>query len=167
MQVAGPNGPPNEAYATMLLRKMRAIPGIADVRLQQSTHYPEFAFDVDRTHADQLGITERDVTNSLVANLSGTFQVAPAFWLNPKNGVSYPIVAQAPQYRIDSLSKMENIPVTGSKPGELQVLGGLGADAAGRTATRWCPTTPSSRPSTSMRPPKAATSARWPARSRR
>ena len=124
VQVAGPNGEANQAYADRLLRRLRTIPGIADVRLQQSTHYPELAFDVDRTQADELGVTERDVTNSLVANLSGTFQVAPAFWLNPKNGVSYPIVAQTPQYRLDSLSQMENIPVTGSKSG-IQLLGGV------------------------------------------
>jgi multidrug efflux pump subunit AcrB len=124
IQVAGPNRDANKAYADTLLRQLRTIPGIADVRLQQSTHYPELAFDVDRTQADELGVTERDVTNSLVANLSGTFQVAPAFWLNPKNGVSYPIVAQTPQYRLDSLSQMENIPVTGSKAG-IQLLGGL------------------------------------------
>ena len=60
------------------------------MRLQQSSHYPEFGIDVDRTRAGETGITERDVTNSLVVNLAGSFQVAPAFWLNPKNGVSYP-----------------------------------------------------------------------------
>ena len=125
VQVAGPNGAQNEAYAQTLLHRLRAIPGIADVRLQQSSHYPEFAVDVDRTRADQLGVTERNVTNSLVANLAGTFQTAPAFWLNPRNGVSYPIVAQTPQYRLDTLSQMENIPVTGSHAGEAQVLGGL------------------------------------------
>ena len=126
VQVSGPNTGADEAYAQELLRRMRKVDGIADVRLEQSTHYPEFAFDVDRTRADQLGLTERNVTNSLVANLTGTFQVAPAFWLNPRNGVSYPIVAQTPQYRLDSLSRMENIPVTGSSGGDMQVLGGLG-----------------------------------------
>jgi|694.fasta_scaffold09295_4 multidrug efflux pump subunit AcrB len=125
IQVAGPNSAQNEAFTQALLHKLRLIPGIADVRIQQSTHYPEFAVDVDRTRAGQLGVTERNVTNSLVANLAGTFQVAPAFWLNPKNGVSYPIVAQTPQYRLDTLSQMENIPVTGSKGGDAQVLGGL------------------------------------------
>ncbi len=125
VQVAGPSASQNEAFAEALLHKLRAIPGIADVRLQQSSHYPEFAVDVDRTRADQLGVTERNVTNSLAANLAGTFQTAPAFWLNPRNGVSYPIVAQTPQYRLDTLSSMENIPVTGSRPGESQVLGGL------------------------------------------
>ena len=115
VMVAGPNRAENEAYAKELMRSMANVPGATDVRLQQSSHYPELAVDVDRTRADQLGVTERDVTNSLVVNLAGSFQVAPAFWLSPRTGVSYPIVAQTPQYQIDSLSKMENIPVTGSE----------------------------------------------------
>ena len=82
--------------------------------------------DVDRTRAEALGLTERDVTNTLVTNLSGSFQTAPAFWLNPKNGVSYPIVAQTPQYRLDTMSQVENIPVTGAGTSNMQVLGGLG-----------------------------------------
>jgi multidrug efflux pump subunit AcrB len=72
-----------------------------------------------------MGVTERDVTNSLVVNLASSFQLSPAQWLDPRNGASYPIVAQTPQYRLDSLSKMQNIPVTGSG-GRMQVLGALG-----------------------------------------
>ncbi len=67
---------------------------------------------MDRTRAGAVGLTERDVTNSLSTTLAGSFQTAPAFWLNPKNGVSYPIVAQTPQYRVDTLSRPENMPVT-------------------------------------------------------
>jgi multidrug efflux pump subunit AcrB len=126
LQVAGPNRDQNEAYALALLRKMQTIPGVADARMQQSTHYPEFAVAVDRTRADQLGITESNVTNTLVTELSGSFQTAPTFWLNSKNGVSYPIVIQSPQQDVDSLSGLENIPVTAGKPGDMQVLGGLG-----------------------------------------
>jgi multidrug efflux pump subunit AcrB len=124
--VTGPDKVANERYAELLLRRIRNVPGAADVRLQQSSRYPEYSVNVDRTRAGEVGITERDVTNSLVANLSGTFQVAPVFWLNPRTGVSYPIVAQTPQYRLDSLARMENIPVTGSDKGNLQILGGLG-----------------------------------------
>ena len=126
LQVAGPNRDQNEAYADELLAKLKLIPGLADVRLQQSTHYPQFRVSIDRTRADQLGITERDVTNTLVTTLTGSFQTAPAFWLNPKNGVSYPIVAQSPQYEVNSLSKLENIPITAGKPGDMQILGALG-----------------------------------------
>jgi len=124
VMVAGPNRVENEAYAKTLMRSVAKVSGATDVRLQQSSHYPELAVDVDRTRADELGVTERDVTNSLVVNLSGSFQVAPAFWLSPRTGVSYPIVAQTPQYDIDSMAKMENIPVTGSAGP--QILGALG-----------------------------------------
>ena len=125
LQVVGPHRDDNAAYADELLRRLRTIPGLADVRLQQSTHYPEFGVDVDRTRAGQLGLTEKDVTNTLVSTLSGSFQTAPAFWLNPRNGVSYPIVAQSPQQDVDSLSKLENIPITAGHQGDMQVLGGL------------------------------------------
>ncbi|HEY2008000.1 MAG TPA: efflux RND transporter permease subunit [Rhizomicrobium sp.] len=125
VQVAGPDKAKDEAYAVELRRRIAAIPGAADVRLQQSSHYPSFAVNVDRTRAGLVGITERDVTNSMVVNLAGSVQVAPTFWLNPKNGVSYPIVIQTPQYRMDTLSDLQNLSVTGSKPGANQILGGI------------------------------------------
>ncbi len=125
VQVAGPDKARDEAYAAELRRRIAAIPGAADVRLQQSSHYPSFAVNVDRTRAGQVGITERDVTNSMVVNLAGSVQVAPTYWLNPKNGVSYPIVIQTPQYRMDTLSDLANLSVTGSKPGSSQILGGI------------------------------------------
>jgi len=73
----------------------------------------------------QLGLTERDVTNSVVTSLAGSSQTAPTFWLNPRTGVSYPIVAQTPEYKISTLAALENVPVTGATGG-LQILGGLG-----------------------------------------
>jgi multidrug efflux pump subunit AcrB len=126
LQIAGPDTVTAQAYAQEMAQRLQHIAGIADVRVQQSSTYPEFNFDVDRSQAERLGITERDVTNSLAVNLTGSLQTAPAFWLNPKNGVSYPIVVQTPQYRIDSVSQMDNLPITGSKPGSFQILGGLG-----------------------------------------
>jgi len=126
LQVAGPNREQNEAYADKLLRRMRRVSGVADARLQQSSHYPQFRIAIDRTRAGELGLTERDVTDTLSTSLAGSFQTAPAFWLNPKNGVSYPIVAQTPQQDVNTLSGLENIPITAGKPGDLQVLGGLG-----------------------------------------
>ena len=126
LQVSGSDQAQNQAYAIELLRKLKTIPGLADVRLQQSTHYPQFNVNVDRTQASNLGIDEKDVTNTLVTTLSGSFQTAPAFWLNPRNGVSYPIVIQSPQQNVDSLSKLQNLPITSGKPGQMQILGGLG-----------------------------------------
>ena len=123
VQVAGPDKAAAQAYAGELQRRMGRIAGIADVRMQQSSHYPEFDVNVDRTRADQFGVTERNVTNSLTTTLASSLQTAPTFWLNPRNGVSYPVVIQTPQYSVDSLAKLRNIPLTGAKPG--QVLGAL------------------------------------------
>jgi multidrug efflux pump subunit AcrB len=123
LQVAGPSKAENQAYALMLLNKIRKIPGVVDPRLQQATNYPELRVDIDRTRADQVGVTERDVTNSLGTSLAGSIQTAPTFWLNPKNGVSYPIVAQTPQYKVDTLAKLQDLPVTGASGS--QILGGL------------------------------------------
>ena len=127
VMVTGPNNQANEVYAQELLRGIRKIAGTADARIEQSSRYPELAVDIDRTRAAQLGITERDVTNSMVVSLASSFQVAPAFWLDPRNGASYPIVAQTPQYQLDSLSKLANLPITSTNTGnDLQVLGALG-----------------------------------------
>jgi multidrug efflux pump subunit AcrB len=124
LQVRGPHLAANFAYANTLLGQIRRIPGVVDARIQESQANPGFDVNVDRTQAQLLGITERDVTNSLVVNLAGSSQVAPTFWLNPANGVSYPIVMQTPQYALESLAQLRNLPVNGSS-GQAQVLGGL------------------------------------------
>ena len=124
VQVTGPNGEANLAYANAVMDRMRRVTGLVDVRLQQANDYPELKVDVDRTRADQLGVTEKDVTNSLSTTLAGSGQTAPAFWLNPRNGVSYPIVAQTPQYKVDSLSDLDNVPITSSRGGS-QILGAV------------------------------------------
>jgi multidrug efflux pump subunit AcrB len=113
IQVAGPNQAGNYAMPSNCCAQVQLIPGIADTRIQQATTYPQFTVSVDRTRANELGITEGDVTNSVVANLSGTSQVAPTYWLNPHNGVSYAIVAQTPEYRMTSLNDLGNLMVTG------------------------------------------------------
>ncbi|MGC1358674.1 MAG: efflux RND transporter permease subunit [Xanthobacteraceae bacterium] len=131
VQVAGNNQAANYAYATDLLKRIREVPGIADLRIQQVFNYPQMNVDVDRTLAGEVGLTERDVANSLLITLSGSGQVRPNFWLNPKNGVSYPIVAQMPQYRIDTMSDLVNVPVTSTETREPQYLGGLASIVPG------------------------------------
>jgi len=124
LQVRGPNLVANDAYAQILVRRLKHVPGLVDARIQQSLHSPGFDVDVDRTRAQFVGVTERDVTNSLVVNLAGSGQVAPTFWLNPANGVSYAIVMQTPQYSIDSLAALKNLPITaGGVPS--QTLGAI------------------------------------------
>src|SRR5712672_2952855 len=124
LQIRGANLDANFTYANKLLSRIRRIPGIADARIQQSPNNPTFNIDVDRTRAQYVGLTERDVTNSLVVNLAGSSQVAPTYFLNPENGVSYAIVMQTPQYQIDSLNTLRNLPITaGGAPA--QTLGAL------------------------------------------
>ena len=124
LQIRGPNLKANFSYAEILLRRLRHVPGLADARIQQSLGTPAFDVDVDRTRAQYVGITERDVTNSLVVNLAGSSQVAPTYWLNPDNGVNYAIVMQTPQYRIDSLNALENLAITAAGASS-QTLGAI------------------------------------------
>jgi len=125
VQVIGSNQKANYAYANDLLKRIRMVPGIADLRIQQVFNYPQINVDADRTFASEVGLTQRDIANSLLVTLSGSIQVKPNFWLNTENGVSYPIVAQMPQYRIDTMSNLMNVPITSSDTKTPQYLGGL------------------------------------------
>jgi multidrug efflux pump subunit AcrB len=125
LQVRGPDLSANFHYAAELLRRIRLVPGAADARIQESPRNPGFNVDVDRAQAQYLGLTERDVTNSLLVMLAGSSQVAPTFWLDPKNGVQYPIVMQTPQYKVDTLSELRNLPITATTTAVPQVLGGV------------------------------------------
>jgi len=125
VQISGGNVSGNFAYANLLLRKMRHVPGVADARIQQSAANPTLNVDVDRTRAEYIGLSERDVTNSLVVNLAGSSQVSPTYWLNPVNGVSYSIVMQTPQYQLDSLSALQTVPISAPGATNLPILGGV------------------------------------------
>jgi multidrug efflux pump subunit AcrB len=125
LQVRGNNLNANFDYAIKLLSQIRRIPGVADARIQQSTKNPTFNIDVDRTRAQYVGLTERDVVNSLTVNLSGSGQVAPTYYLNPENGVNYAVVMQTPQYQVDSLSSLQTLPITSSQPTQAPILGGI------------------------------------------
>jgi multidrug efflux pump subunit AcrB len=134
VQIIGNNQKANYAYANDLLKRIRQVPGIADLRIQQVFNYPQLNVDVDRTLAQDVGLTERDVANSLLVTLSGSAQVHPNFWLNTDNGVSYPIVAQMPQYRVDTMSDLINIPVSSGEGDKLQYLGGVAQITPGPSA---------------------------------
>jgi multidrug efflux pump subunit AcrB len=112
-------------HANRLLARIRTIPGVVDARIQQARNAPVFAVDIDRSRAQYVGLTTRDVTNSLVVNLAGSGQVAPTYWLNPANGITYNIVMQTPQYRLDSLNSLSNLPIMAPAATSLQVLGGF------------------------------------------
>lgn len=98
--------------ARELEHKVALVPGTADVHLHQVINYPDLKVNVDRSKADQLGLTQRDVANSLLVSLSSNGQTAPNFWLDPANGVSYPVTAQTPQLKIETLEDIIHTPLT-------------------------------------------------------
>jgi len=112
-------------YAAELLRRVRRVPGIADARIQQVFDQPQLDVNVNRTLAQEVGLTEGDVANSTLITLSGSGQVTPNFWLNTRTGVRYRVVTQMPQYRMDSLSDLEDMPLTSAATRTPQYLGGL------------------------------------------
>ena len=135
IQVRGRDLQASFQFAQRVAARLRALPGVVDVRIQQSNQAPVFNVALDRTQAQQFGLTTRDVTNSLVVNLAGSSQVAPTFWLNPANGISYPIVMQTPQYELDSLTALQNLPVGNGAATQTTTLGGVATftRAAGST----------------------------------
>jgi CzcA family heavy metal efflux pump len=125
IQIDGADIEANHAVADRILAQVRNVPGIVDARIQQEFDYPDLQIDVDRTKAQQNGLSEHDVAGSVLDTLSGSFQTAPMFFLNWQNGVSYDLAAQAPQYDIQSLRDLQNIPVTGPAEREPAILADL------------------------------------------
>ena len=124
LQIRGNDLNADFAYANKLLAEIRHVTGVADARIQQSANLPTLDVNIDRTRAQYTGVTAADVTNSLVVNLASSLQVAPTYWLNVKNGVTYPIALQTPQYALDSLPALQNLPVNASGQ-PTTVLGGI------------------------------------------
>ncbi len=116
VQVLGNNLQGNRRYADALLEKIRYVSGATDLRIQQPFDQPYLRLRVERTKAEQLGFTAHDIAQNLLVSLSGSFQTSPSFWLDPNNHVSYQIATQTPQYRVDTLQDLENIPITGTDP---------------------------------------------------
>jgi multidrug efflux pump subunit AcrB len=127
VQVIGNDLDADHAYAENLLAQIRHIPGTTDLRIQQPFDSPKFTVAVDRTKSQQVGYSQRDVAGNLLVTLSGSFQTTPSYWLNPQNGVSYSIAVQSPQYTVESLQDLQNIPVTGTAGAPSQILGNLAA----------------------------------------
>jgi multidrug efflux pump subunit AcrB len=125
VQVTGYNFQENRLFADKLLRRIETVSGTADLRIQQPFDEPHLHINVDRTKAQLAGFTQRDIATNLLVSLSGSFQTSPTYWLNPKNGVSYSIATQTPQYRVDSLQALQNVPITGSGASEPAILGSL------------------------------------------
>jgi multidrug efflux pump subunit AcrB len=130
VQVVGQNLTANHDFAEKLLEDFKHVPGATDLRIQQPSNYPRFFVDVDRSKAQDIGLVQKDVASSLLVALSGSFQTEPTFWLDPKNGVSYAVSVQSPQYTMDSLQDVKNIPLT---PAD-KAIAGSSSDSGAATA---------------------------------
>jgi multidrug efflux pump subunit AcrB len=113
IKIDGPDIDSNSRIADKMMAELSHVRGITDLRIQQQGDYPKFHIAVDRTRAAQGGFTERDIADSMLISTSGSFQVTPMFYLNPKNGVSYSLVTQTPQYDLQSADDLRNIPISG------------------------------------------------------
>jgi len=125
IQIVGRDQVANYHVANDIAGQLRQIPGAVDVHVQQMFDLPSLQIRTDRTKAHEVGFTERDVASSLLVALSGSFQTAPSFFLNPVSGVSYQVASQVPQYRLDSLQALAGIPVTGPSGATPQLLGNV------------------------------------------
>jgi multidrug efflux pump subunit AcrB len=123
VQIAGADLNASRTFANKLLAKIRNVPGVADPRIQEQFQNPALKVDFNRELAGVVGLTEGDAATSIQATLSGSTQTAPTYWLNPTNGVSYPVSVQTPQYGIDTLGELKNLPLTAAQ--STQLLGGL------------------------------------------
>jgi CzcA family heavy metal efflux pump len=123
VQVVGTDMNSSYVIAQQIANKMRHIPGTADVHVQQLLSLPTLHMDIERTRVTQVGLTARDVAQSALVSLSGSFQTSPNFWLNPKNEVTYQVAVQSPQYRLTDLQDLLDIPVI-SQQGP-QLMGNL------------------------------------------
>lgn len=128
IQVVGDKLEANRALAGKLAARLRGVPGLVDVHLQQPDDQPALTVQVDRTRALQAGLSQREVAQNLLISLSGSSQTTPNFWLNPRNGVSYPLMVSVPQYAMGSLQALDNIPLGAGLPG---LTGSSAAPGAG------------------------------------
>jgi CzcA family heavy metal efflux pump len=112
IQIVGRDTAGNRAAADNLINQLKFVPGTVDLRIQQQFDQPKLHIDVDRTKAQEIGLTQLNVAQNLLISLSGSYQTQPTYWLDTKTGVSYNIDAQTPQYRTDSLQALKNIPIT-------------------------------------------------------
>jgi len=131
IQVVGRNTVANYKIAKDLERRVKLVAGAVDVHVHQEVAYPEVRVNVDRTKANEVGLTQRDVANSLLISLSSSGQLAPNQWLNPVNGVNYNVAVQTPTYRVDSFDALSRTPITAPGGGATQLLSNLASMSRG------------------------------------
>ena len=128
VQISGRDSEADRTYADELLQKLRSVPGAVDFRIQQAYDYPKFQVDVDRTKAQELGLTQQSVASNLLVSLSGSFQTSPSFWTDPKSGTMYNVATQTPQPRLESINALQTTPLSA---GQGSAAGGVNGSFAG------------------------------------
>jgi CzcA family heavy metal efflux pump len=122
IQLIGPNEKIDYQLAQQISNRIQHVPGAVDVHVQQLRSYPTLFLNIDRTKAQSIGLSQQDVANSLLLTLSSSFQINPSFWVNPANGVEYSVTVQVPQYKINSVQALENIPISSASSKAPQIL---------------------------------------------
>jgi multidrug efflux pump subunit AcrB len=117
VQVRGKDAASTAQIAETLQEQIKNIPGAVDVFMQQAVNAPKLNINVDRLKAQELALTAKDVSDNVLLSLSGSGQVAPNFWLDPKTGIEYPVIVQVPQYRMDNLDTLDRTPITAAAAG--------------------------------------------------
>jgi multidrug efflux pump subunit AcrB len=130
IQLIGPNENANYQLAEQITNRLQHIPGAVDVHVQQLRSYPAIFLNVDRTRVQSVGLSPQDVANSVLLTLSSSSTVSPSFWVNPASGYEYNVAVQAPQYKIDSMQSLENIPISSNLTKTPQILGNMGTLSA-------------------------------------
>ena len=123
IQIVGNDLNAERDYADLVLNKVRRIPGVADARIQQAFQGPTLNVALNRTMASMVGLTESAAANAMLNTLIGSTQTSPTYWLNTQTGVSYPVAVQTPQYRMNTMGDLNNLPIAAG--GATQLLGGL------------------------------------------
>ncbi len=126
VQIIGQNLYANRSLAERMLNEVRQVPGAVDARIQQPFDLPNWTVNVDRTRAAAVGLTQQNVAQSVLVALSGSFQTSPSFYLDPRNGVSYNVATQTPQYKLDTLAGLKSLPVTGAASASMPAVVGAG-----------------------------------------
>ncbi len=126
IQLIGPSEEANYLLAQQITSRIQHIPGAVDVHVQQLRSYPAIFLNVDRTRVQSIGLSPQDVANSVLLTLSSSSTVSPSFWVNPANGYEYNVAVQAPQYKIDSMQSLGNIPISSALTKSPQILGNMG-----------------------------------------
>ncbi|MBV9672169.1 MAG: efflux RND transporter permease subunit [Verrucomicrobia bacterium] len=135
VQIQGLNKQANFQFATRLMAKMKTVPGLVDLRVQEPNNVPRIDVNVDRSRASLLGLQEQNVANSVLGALAGSQQVSPNFWVDPNNGVTYQVNAQEPQYQMDSLDALRNLPILGGSGVTPQILANVAGIARSSTTS--------------------------------